>query len=154
MARLLAIWPAVDWASMKDIVEQIDNCTFEMAQPASKVSSWATTKGLADLTRSGSEPTDRVFHVEEKKKGGRQRPEQAERKLTLEEKALLPCPRYSNFQNCRFGPDRCHYSHSGVGGTRDDAIRLAKERLASASGQGASHAAPATPAQSNPIVGT
>ena len=84
---------------IKDVVEQIPNCTFEEA--ASRVSAWATTKGLADLTRGASEPRDRVYFGQAATPAARQpTPNVREkRRLTVEEKALLPCPRYSTLRN-------------------------------------------------------
>ena len=116
-------------------MEQIEGCSY--AKAVLKVSSYATNYGLENLCRAGAEPDARVFLGEERKGGKQKAGSQRERPppRTLEEKARLPCPRYSNFQDCKYGPEKCHYSHNGPGGSRADAVRIAKERVAA----GAAH---------------
>ena len=125
------------FSPIKHSVEQIENCDYDMA--TRKVSNYATNNGLQDLRRSGSEPEARVYNVvdsgqrEQRQQPRVRPPRERPPQRTLEEKARLPCPRYSNFQDCRYGAKDCHYSHAGVGGTRADAVRLAKEKMAVAS---------------------
>ena len=125
------------FSPIKHSVEQIENCDYDMA--TRKVSNYATNNGLQDLRRSGSEPDARVYNVvdsgqrEQRQQPRVRAPRERPPQRTLEEKARLPCPRYSNFQDCRYGAKDCHYSHAGVGGTRADAVRLAKDKMAVAS---------------------
>ena len=58
--------------------------------------------------------------------------------LTLEQKAKLPCPRWSVYSKCRWGKD-CHYSHAGPGGTPADAVNLAKKGIAEEASQPQQH---------------
>ena len=127
---------------VKHSVEQDETCDY--AKAVLKVSNFATNYGLQELCRSGAEPEARVFFGEERKGGQHHQRPQRERPptRTLEEKARLPCPRYSNFQDCKYGPDKCHYSHAGVGGTRADAVRIAKGKVAAGSSGGGRHQAP------------
>ena len=121
---------------------------------------YARNKDILELKRHGAKKEGKVFMVGSKsnkqgqedsssgdtpyrKNGGGGEPRPL---LTLEQKAKLPCPRWSMYNKCRWGKD-CHYSHAGPGGTPADAINLAKKGIAQEASQPGRHVHFATEAK-------
>lgn len=127
---------------------------------------YARGKDILELKRHGGKKDGKVFMATEPPAPAQQPPAQPPRGgadkrnkgsggsgdsrpfLTLEQKANLPCPRWSAFNKCRWGKD-CHYSHAGPGGTPADAVNLAKKGIAEEASQPQKHVHFATEEKNN-----
>ena len=120
---------------------------------------YATNKDLLERTRSTGRKPDKTFMASDGY--ATQKPLQPPRKgddrgrgdggggarLSLEEKAKMPCPSWSSYRKCRWGP-KCHYSHAGEGGTPGDAARLALKAKEGETAKGSSNLAAELPSPS------